>query len=96
MLAGHRHRTITAPSLHHHCTITAPSPHQELDLEHLRKASPGLQPGETAMPDGGAAAAPAAAQFDEAVVNDLVQMGFPYEACKKAVIKTDNKGAEAA
>jgi len=68
-------------------------PMGDLDLEHLRKASPGLQPGEKAAPADGEAAAP---QFDETVVNDLVGMGFPLEACKKAVVNTGNKGAEAA
>jgi len=72
-------------------------PMGDLDLEHLRKV-PGLQEGEAPFPDetDAAPAAPAAPAFDEAVVNDLVMMGFPLEACKKAVVNTGNKGAEAA
>jgi len=73
------------------CKIAMP---EELNLEHLRKAQPGLQPGEVAIAEAPAAAA--APQFDEGVVNDLIQMGFPPEACKKAVINTGNCGAEAA
>jgi len=74
------------------CTV----PMGDLDIEHLRKAA-GIQEGEKAMPEGAAAAAAAApTACDESTVNDLVNMGFPAEACKKAVIKTGNVGSEAA
>ena len=42
------------------------------------------------------APASAAPPCDEATVNDLIQMGFPPNACKKAVIQTGNAGSEAA
>lgn len=35
-------------------------------------------------------------QLDESVVFQLVEMGFPMEACKKAVFNTNNSGLESA
>ena len=35
-------------------------------------------------------------QLDEGVVFQLVEMGFPMEACKKAVFNTNNSGVESA
>lgn len=37
-----------------------------------------------------------AVELDEAVVSSLCDMGFPMEACKKAVYYTRNSGLEAA
>lgn len=67
-----------------------------LDLTHLKAA--GLQAGEVAMPDeaapaAAAAAAPAAAaaaQADEAVVMQLVSMGFSEHGCRRAALATGN------
>lgn len=35
-------------------------------------------------------------QLDESVVFQLIEMGFPMEACKKAVFNTNNSGLESA
>lgn len=35
-------------------------------------------------------------QIDESVILHLTEMGFPIEACKKAVFFTGNQGLEAA
>lgn len=39
---------------------------------------------------------PAAPMLDESVIIQLVEMGFPMDACRKAVYYTGNSGAEAA
>ena len=65
---------------------------EELDLSTFR-AKGGLQPGEEAMP--GEQETPSA-QIDEKVVDQLVEMGFPREGCKKAVFFTKNSGLEQA
>lgn len=68
-----------------------------MDLGALRSAGP--VEGEKLMPDppeGGAAAPPQAPAVDEAVVQQLSEMGFPLEACKKAVQLTGNNGSELA
>jgi ubiquitin carboxyl-terminal hydrolase 5/13 len=64
-----------------------------LDLSSLR--SGGLQPNETLMAD---TATPAAAVIHEnaAVVSQLVEMGFPADACRRAVHLTQDAGLEAA
>ncbi|XP_072175278.1 ubiquitin carboxyl-terminal hydrolase 5-like [Diadema setosum] len=65
----------------------------ELDLTGYRGS--GLQPNETELPEE--AAAPEPEPFiDEQIVNTLLDMGFPLEACRRAVYKTNNSGAEAA
>ncbi|EDW93854.1 ubiquitin carboxyl-terminal hydrolase 5 [Drosophila yakuba] len=65
----------------------------ELDLSNWRSTG-GLQPGEEALPE------PAAEEvkftFDEAVMSELLTMGFPPEACKRACFHTKNSGLEAA
>lgn len=38
----------------------------------------------------------AAPMLDESVITQLVEMGFPMDACRKAVYYTGNSGAEAA
>lgn len=66
---------------------------QELDLTLLR--GHGLQPGEEELPESHAQAQ-AQVQIDEAVVAQLVDMGFPLEGCKRAVFHTGNAGVEPA
>ncbi|XP_018018009.1 ubiquitin carboxyl-terminal hydrolase 5 isoform X2 [Hyalella azteca] len=67
-----------------------------LHLSVLRSA--GRPEGEKTLPDDSAdQPTPAAAPvIDEAVVKQLCDMGFPVEACKKAVHFTGNCGADAA
>lgn len=66
---------------------------EELDLASLRGS--GLQPGEEELPQE-QEDTPPAVQIDEAVVAQLMDMGFPLEGCKRAVFNTNNSGAEAA
>lgn len=68
----------------------------ELDLNYLR--GKGLQPNEELLPEPTPASGGAAetVELDEAVVSSLCDMGFPMEACKKAVYYTRNSGLEAA
>lgn len=54
----------------------------------------GQQPGEELLPE--LEEAPKPPPIDEAVLEQLVQMGFPAEACKKAIFHTKNSGVEAA
>lgn len=63
-----------------------------LDLSSIRGR--GLQSGEEELPQE--AEAPQEVQLDESVVFQLVEMGFPMEACKKAVFNTNNSGLESA
>lgn len=42
------------------------------------------------------ASPPTAPMLDESVIIQLVEMGFPMDACRKAVYYTGNSGAEAA
>lgn len=63
-----------------------------LDLSALR--STGLQPNEALLPD--LDAAPPQPEFDENVIAQLADMGFPIEACKRAVFYTKNSGLEPA
>ncbi|KAJ8722252.1 hypothetical protein PYW08_004654 [Mythimna loreyi] len=64
----------------------------EMDLSCLRGR--GLQPDETPLPD--AAPDTPAPVYDEALLAQLLDMGFPLEACKKALYYTNNSGMEAA
>ena len=76
------------------CVVDMPS---SLDLSAFK--AKGLQPGEVELPERGEGegeAAPAEVQIDESVVNQLVEMGFGREGCKRAVAKTNNSGVEAA
>ncbi|KER20299.1 hypothetical protein T265_11108 [Opisthorchis viverrini] len=68
-----------------------------IDLSRLRSKG-GLQPGEVPMPDSEPAIAPAPPALvpDEAVVQELMSMGFPINACRRACIETDNSGLQAA
>ncbi|KAH8264916.1 hypothetical protein KR038_007626 [Drosophila bunnanda] len=65
----------------------------ELDLSNWRSAG-GLQAGEEALPE--AAVEEVKFTFDEAVMSELLTMGFPTEACKRACFHTKNSGLEAA
>ncbi|NXP83180.1 UBP13 hydrolase, partial [Ramphastos sulfuratus] len=71
-----------------------------LDISHLRAR--GLQPGEEELPD---IAPPIiipddpkgiSLDIDDSSVMQLAEMGFPLEACRKAVYYTGNLGAEVA
>lgn len=66
----------------------------ELDLSHLR--SSGLQANEELLPEDDEESESSEPQFNEEFVNQLMDMGFPLEACKKAVHFTNNQGVEAA
>ncbi|XP_030746487.1 ubiquitin carboxyl-terminal hydrolase 5 isoform X1 [Sitophilus oryzae] len=63
-----------------------------LDISVLRGTGP--QPGEELLPEPDTA--PPAPQFDEAVLAQLCDMGFPLESCKRALYQTGNKGVEVA
>ncbi|ESP01113.1 hypothetical protein LOTGIDRAFT_238331 [Lottia gigantea] len=63
-----------------------------IDISHLR--GKGLQTGEEELPE--VQAAPPQVNIDESVVNQLVEMGFDREGCRKAVYNTQNQGVEAA
>ncbi|XP_055864421.1 ubiquitin carboxyl-terminal hydrolase 5-like isoform X2 [Biomphalaria glabrata] len=65
----------------------------ELDLSYLRGY--GLQSGEEELPAGDSPPEPPM-EICEITVGQLVDMGFPREACRKAVFKTKNQGVEAA
>ncbi|XP_063162479.1 ubiquitin carboxyl-terminal hydrolase 13 isoform X2 [Candoia aspera] len=69
-----------------------------LDISHLRAT--GLQPGEEELPDISPPVIipvdPKAPDVDESSVMQLAEMGFPLEACRKAVYYTGNMGAEVA
>uniref|UniRef100_A0A8C5PH46 Triosephosphate isomerase n=1 Tax=Leptobrachium leishanense TaxID=445787 RepID=A0A8C5PH46_9ANUR len=71
---------------------------EELDLSEFRGG--GLQGDEEELPDVAPPLVtpdePKAPVLDESVVTQLVEMGFPAEACRKAVYYTGNSGAEAA
>jgi len=56
----------------------------------------GLQAHEEALPEETEPGAPPAPEINEEFVNMLMDMGFPREACRKAVYHTDNQGVEAA
>ncbi|KPJ19930.1 Ubiquitin carboxyl-terminal hydrolase 14 [Papilio machaon] len=64
----------------------------EVDLSCLRGRGP--QPDETLLPDSSPQAAPP--QYDETVLAQLLDMGFPVEACKRALYYTGNTGLEPA
>ncbi|CAD0201188.1 unnamed protein product [Chrysodeixis includens] len=64
----------------------------EVDLSCLRGHGP--QPGEPLLPEG--PPEPQAPVFNEALMAHLLDMGFPLEACKRALYYTNNSGVEAA
>ncbi|KAJ8964324.1 hypothetical protein NQ314_004994 [Rhamnusium bicolor] len=63
-----------------------------LDISSLRGGGP--QPEEELLPEP--VIQPPAPVMDEAVLSQLADMGFPPEACKRAVFHTGNSGLEAA
>lgn len=65
-----------------------------LDLEYLRGT--GLRPDEQSLPEENAPPIAVPIQLDEVAVLGLAEMGFPMEACKRAVYTTANQGLEAA
>ncbi|XP_074015224.1 ubiquitin carboxyl-terminal hydrolase 5 isoform X5 [Numenius arquata] len=71
---------------------------EELDISALQGM--GLQDGEEEMPDIAPPLVtpdePKAPMLDESVIIQLVEMGFPMDACRKAVYYTGNSGVEAA
>ncbi|XP_069988102.1 ubiquitin carboxyl-terminal hydrolase 5 [Penaeus vannamei] len=64
-----------------------------LDLSVLRGF--GLQEGEEELPET-TAPPPKEPEIDAGIVQQLAEMGFPWEACRKAVHLTGNNGTEAA
>ncbi|XP_026476766.1 ubiquitin carboxyl-terminal hydrolase 5 isoform X1 [Ctenocephalides felis] len=64
-----------------------------LDLSQLR--GNGLQPGEVLLPEL-TGPPPPMPPMDEGVMAQLVEMGFPFEAVKRAMFFTKNSGLEAA
>lgn len=65
----------------------------QLDLSTLRGL--GLQHGEELLPEL-AGSEPPPPVFDQAILSQLTDMGFPPEACKRALFFTENRGLEAA
>ncbi|KAB0792518.1 hypothetical protein PPYR_14477 [Photinus pyralis] len=63
-----------------------------LDLNSFR--GHGQQPGEELLPE--LVTSVPAPDFDEAVLSQLQEMGFPMEACKRAIFFTRNTGLETA
>ncbi|MPC16386.1 Ubiquitin carboxyl-terminal hydrolase 5 [Portunus trituberculatus] len=63
-----------------------------LDLSVLKGF--GLQPGEELLPE--TAEPPKEPQINIEIVQQLAEMGFPWEACRKAVHYTGNTGSESA
>ncbi|XP_053985117.1 ubiquitin carboxyl-terminal hydrolase 5 [Hylaeus anthracinus] len=64
-----------------------------LDLSSLRGS--GLQPTEELLPET-AGSEPPPIVYDTAILNQLTDIGFPPEACKRALYFTDNRGLEVA
>lgn len=64
-----------------------------IDLGHLRAS--GKQPNEELLPEV-EEDTPKAPPIDPVVLEQLVQMGFPLESCKKAIFHTKNSGIESA
>jgi len=65
-----------------------------LDLSSLR--GNGLQEGEVTLPDDKEEETETAVNIDEKIVDQLVDMGFAREGCRRAVFNTGNSGVEAA
>jgi ubiquitin carboxyl-terminal hydrolase 5/13 len=63
-----------------------------LDLKMLR--GHGLQPDEELLPE--TTAAPPSIVFDQALLSQLAEIGFPIQACKRALYFTENRGLEPA
>ncbi|XP_050419844.1 ubiquitin carboxyl-terminal hydrolase 5 isoform X2 [Adelges cooleyi] len=67
------------------CAVEMP---EQLDIGHLKGNGP--QEGENILPE--TIDAPPPFVFDPSVMSELNQMGFPPEACKRAVFYTKNRG----
>lgn len=65
-----------------------------LDLNHLR--SKGLQADEEELPNTTIETTTPEIQLDPNTIIQLSEMGFPIDACKRAIFKTDNSGTDAA
>lgn len=63
-----------------------------LDLTFLK--GHGLQPNEELLPESNAATPPPV--YDQSLLKELTEMGFPIEACKRALYFTQNVGIEEA
>ncbi|XP_071530213.1 ubiquitin carboxyl-terminal hydrolase 5 isoform X2 [Panulirus ornatus] len=66
---------------------------ESLDLSVLRGF--GLQSGEEELPET-STSSPKEPELDVQIIQQLAEMGFPWEACRKAVHFTGNNGSEAA
>ncbi|XP_015606873.1 ubiquitin carboxyl-terminal hydrolase 5 [Cephus cinctus] len=64
-----------------------------LDLNAIRGF--GLQPGEELLPES-ADSAPPPPVYNQEILDQLTDMGFPVEACKRSLFFTENKGLQAA
>ncbi|XP_077288422.1 ubiquitin specific protease 5 isoform X2 [Arctopsyche grandis] len=64
----------------------------EMDIEELKGT--GFKEGETLLPD--VTTDIPAPQYDETVMSQLMEMGFPSEACKRALYFTKNSGMQPA
>ncbi|XP_071530212.1 ubiquitin carboxyl-terminal hydrolase 5 isoform X1 [Panulirus ornatus] len=67
---------------------------ESLDLSVLRGF--GLQSGEEELPETSTSSPKAEPELDVQIIQQLAEMGFPWEACRKAVHFTGNNGSEAA
>ena len=67
-------------------------------FRHFRLQAQGQQPGEESLPEEEAEPPKEAAPFvpDEAVLSQLVDMGFSRNGCTRALYETKNSGVEAA
>ncbi|KFM58922.1 Ubiquitin carboxyl-terminal hydrolase 5, partial [Stegodyphus mimosarum] len=65
-----------------------------LDLSMLR--GKGIQPGEEELPESGADRSAEEFVYNEALLYQLSDMGFPLDGCKRALYYTQNEGIEAA
>ncbi|VVC39492.1 Hypothetical protein CINCED_3A020265 [Cinara cedri] len=63
---------------------------QTLDITYLRANGP--QDDENLLPDSADAPIPPPFEFNENLMSELTQMGFPPEACKRALFFTKNQG----
>ncbi|KAH6581014.1 hypothetical protein BASA61_009275 [Batrachochytrium salamandrivorans] len=66
---------------------------EKIDLSLYRAT--GLQPNETALPEDAGQGSLTTA-FDQAVLEQLMSMGFPETRCKRSLMKTNNQGIDVA
>ena len=65
-----------------------------INLSYLRGY--GLQPGEEQLPAPSSASSKFVIEFSKSSLNELMEMGFSLDACKRALYSTSNSGVEAA